>query len=224
MSKLILMRHGQASFGSDRYDCLSGLGGLQARAAGQWMIERDLQPTVLVHGPRQRQIETACILKEQGGFQTPMLQHVELDEFAEGEEIFKAAELYLGRSMHEAGDRSRLDVLRDYDETCNAWSLGEIQIEGRSSIDEFRGQVRQWFNNLIHQPDVAGQLVVAVTSAGVISALVCEVLDLPNAKWHSLLRVIGNASLTELLFSKGRYSLSSFNGLGHLPRELNSSM
>jgi len=126
--------------------------------------------------------------------------------------------------MRQVDGRSRLDVLRDYDVTCKAWSLGEIQIEGRSPINEFRGQVRQWFDNLIGEPDLSGQQVVAVTSAGVISALICEVLDLPNSKWHSLLRVIGNASLTELLFSKGRYSLSSFNGLAHLSNDLNSSM
>lgn len=224
MSKLILMRHGQASFGSDRYDCLSELGCVQARATGRWMRGSAIQPSLLVHGPRQRQFETACMLKEQGGFYAPMQQQAELDEFAEGEEIFKAAELFLGRSMRQVDGRSRLDVLRDYDVTCKAWSLGEIQIEGRSPINEFRGQVRQWFDNLIGEPDLSGQQVVAVTSAGVISALICEVLDLPNSKWHSLLRVIGNASLTELLFSKGRYSLSSFNGLAHLSNDLNSSM
>jgi len=94
MSKLILMRHGQASFGSDRYDCLSELGCVQARATGRWMRGSAIQPSLLVHGPRQRQFETACMLKEQGGFYAPMQQQAELDEFAEGEEIFKAAELF----------------------------------------------------------------------------------------------------------------------------------
>lgn len=224
MSKLILMRHGQASFGSDRYDALSELGTLQARATGQWMMAQGTQVDRLVHGPRQRQRDSAVLLQEESGILPHLIQHDGLDEFAEGEEILKAAESYLGRPMDGAENRSRLDVLRDYDATCKAWCLGKVELAGRLSIDDFRIQVRQWFESLSDQPDAAGQQIVAVTSAGVIAAVVCEVLELPNEKWHSLLRVIGNASLTEILFTKERRSLSAFNGMGHLPKDLISSM
>lgn len=224
MSKLILMRHGQASFGSDRYDALSELGTLQARATGQWMKAQGTQVDRLVHGPRQRQRDSASLLREESGVSPCLTQHGGLDEFAEGEEIFKAAEACLSRPMDGAENRSRLDVLRDYDSTCKAWGLGKIELAGRLSIDDFRIQVRQWFESLSDQPDAAGQQIVAVTSAGVIAAVVCEVLELPNEKWHSLLRVIGNASLTEILFTKERRSLSAFNGMGHLPKDLISSM
>jgi hypothetical protein len=63
-----------------------------------------------------------------------------------------------------------------------------------------------------------------VTSAGVVGAAVCEVLELPDAQWCALVRVIRNASLTEVVFTKGRCGLRSFNGAGHLPGRLTSSI
>lgn len=224
MSTLLLMRHGQASFGAAKYDALTRQGEAQARATGMWMRQHGVKPSSLLHGPRKRQSHSALLVLDGGKIECPARQVNALDEFAEGEEIFAAAERLFGRPMRESEARTRRDVMQDYDGACKAWSLGELQIEGRHSIDEFRQNVRQWFEELIHSPTGAGQQIVAVTSAGVIAALVCEVMELPNYKWHDLLRVIRNASLTDVLFSKGRSSLLAFNGVGHLPDALTTSM
>lgn len=233
MSLLVLMRHGQASFGAARYDALSELGQAQARATGQWMRAQGVQPTSVVHGPRQRQTDTAALLLNESGFnlaseQTlPMHQDPLLDEFAEGEEIFTTAQNFLGRSMLMDGSetaRPRHDVLRDYDATCRAWAQGQVVIEGRLSLNDFRSQLRDWLAGQTAAEQPPGQHTLIVTSAGAIAALVCEVMDLPNSSWYSLLRVIRNASLTEVLYSKGQCSLLSFNGVNHLPASLTSSM
>lgn len=224
MSTLVLMRHGQASFGAARYDALSELGQAQARATGQWMRNQGIQPNVVLHGPRQRQADTAALLLKESGYPVLGKQHEALDEFAEGEEIFSAAEQLLGRSMALDEGRSRLDVLRDYDATCRAWANGDVRIPGRLSLGEFREQLRDWFSSHTQAQHAAGQIEVVVTSAGSIAALVCEVMGLPDANWYSLLRVIRNASLTEVLYSKGKASLLSFNGVNHLPSHLNTSM
>lgn len=224
MSTLVLMRHGQASFGAARYDALSELGQAQARATGQWMRNQGMHPNVVLHGPRQRQADTAALLLKESGYPVFGKQHEALDEFAEGEEIFSAAEQLLGRSMALDEGRSRLDVLRDYDATCRAWANGDVRIPGRLSLGEFREQLRDWFSSHTQAQHAAGQIEVVVTSAGSIAALVCEVMGLPDANWYSLLRVIRNASLTEVLYSKGKASLLSFNGVNHLPSHLNTSM
>lgn len=224
MSTLVLMRHGQASFGAAKYDVLTRQGEAQARATGLWMRQHGINPTALVHGPRQRQIHSAKLVLEGSRIECSATEINALDEFAEGEEIFAAAEKHFGRPMWETIGRSSTDVMRDYDATCRAWSLDELEIPGCLSLDEFRQEVRQWFEQIIDAPAGAGQCVLAVTSAGVIAALVCEVMGLPNEKWHPLLRVIRNASLTDILYSKGRSSLLAFNGVGHLPDALTSSM
>lgn len=224
MSTLVLMRHGQASFGAARYDALSELGQAQARATGQWMRDQGTHPNAVLHGPRQRQAGTASLLLNESGFDIPSHQHTALDEFAEGEEIFSAAEQLLGRSMALDQGRSRLDVLRDYDATCRAWAHGEVSIPGRNSLGAFRAQLRDWLTAHTQAQQTAGQIEVVVTSAGSIAALVCEVMGLPDSSWYNLLRVIRNASLTEVLYSKGQVSLLSFNGVNHLPTHLNTSM
>jgi len=224
MSTLILMRHGQASFGAARYDALSELGQSQARATGLWLRNHGLQPNVVLHGPRQRQADTAALLLSESGFDISSHQHTALDEFAEGEEIFSAAEQLLGRSMTLDAGRSRPDVLRDYDAACRAWANGEVSIPGRLSLKDFRAQLSDWLSAHTRAQQASGQTELVVTSAGSIAALTCEVMGLPDSSWYSLLRVIRNASLTEVLYSKGKVSLLSFNGVNHLPPQLNSSM
>lgn len=224
MSTLVLMRHGQASFGAARYDALSELGQAQARATGLWMRNQGVHPNAVLHGPRQRQADTANLLLKESGYLISGKQSEALDEFAEGEEIFSAAEQLLGRSMALDSGRSRLEVLRDYDATCRAWANGDVRIPGRLSLGEFREQLRDWLSSHIQAQHANGQIEVVVTSAGSIAALVCEVMGLPDASWYSLLRVIRNASLTEVLYSKGKVSLLSFNGVSHLPPQLNTSM
>ena len=224
MSTLVLMRHGQASFGAARYDALSELGQAQARATGLWMKAHGITLDKVLHGPRQRQANTASLLLAGAGFDSPAITHAALDEFAEGEEIFSAAEQFLGRSMALNSGRERIGILRDYDATCRAWANGEVRIPGRLSLGEFREQLRDWLSSHTQAQQASGQTQLVVTSAGSIAALVCEVMNLPNSSWYSLLRVIRNASLTEVLYSKGKVSLLSFNGVNHLPPHLNTSM
>ena len=50
MSELLVIRHGQASFGQDNYDVLSDLGHEQARAAGAALREAGWVPDRLVTG------------------------------------------------------------------------------------------------------------------------------------------------------------------------------
>ena len=72
--------------------------------------------------------------------------------------------------------------------------------------------------------NLRGQHTLAVTSAGVICALTCEVLGLDDTRWAELLRVLGNASVTEIVYSGGRCTLRSFNSTGHLPQGLGSGI
>lgn len=224
MSTLVLMRHGQASFGAARYDALSEVGQAQATATGVWMRAQGLQADAVFHGPRQRQADTAEQLSKHAGFTVPKAEFAALDEFAEGEEIFNAAEQFFGRSMVLNAGRERIEILRDYDATCRAWGSGELEIPGRPSLVDFRAQLREWLNGHTGARLASGQTDLVVTSAGSIAALVCEVMNLPDSSWYGLLRVIRNASLAEVLYSKGKVSLLSFNSVSHLPAHLNTAM
>lgn len=225
MSSLTLVRHGQASFAVDRYDELSPLGTAQARALGERLRARSARWTAIRHGPRRRHVDTAAEIVRHAGLSIrPEVDHG-LEEFAEGEEILDAAAVLFGRPMRGPDAAPRAELLRSYEAAYRAWASGELEIAGRESYAAFRARVRRWLDERIGVDRArGGQHVVAVTSAGVISALVCDVLGLPDAQWSALIRVIENASLTELLYSNGRCGLRSYNCTGHLPPSLVSAI
>jgi broad specificity phosphatase PhoE len=221
MSILILMRHGQASFGADSYDALSEVGRKQACATGAWLRQREQHFSTVWHGPRRRQADTATevmgeVVMAAGPLMTPAL-----DEFGEGEEVLAAAAALFGRPMSGPEAPSRREQLRCYNWAIAEWSRGAVEIPGRQNFQSFRGAVRGWLHDRVHdEGSPSGWCELAVTSAGLISAAVCEVLDLPDSQWHPLLQVIQNASVTELAFSGGRCGLRSFNSVGHLPQAI----
>ncbi len=225
MSTLILMRHGQASFGASTYDALSEAGLEQARASGAWLGRRGDALTSAWHGPKLRHADTAEHVLAVSATAVRSVMTPGLDEFAEGEELLDAAVTLFGRPMSGPEGPSRREQLRCYDAAIEAWSRGRLEIPGRASFHDFRLAVRQWLDGVVGAPGgVSGQHVLAVTSAGVVAAATCEALGLPDDRWLALLRVIHNASITELAFSKGRCGLRSFNSIGHLPPELLSAI
>jgi broad specificity phosphatase PhoE len=63
MSRLILVRHAQASFFDDNYDRLSALGERQARALGEHWVKNGIGFDEVIVGPRARQIGTEQIVR-----------------------------------------------------------------------------------------------------------------------------------------------------------------
>lgn len=59
MGVVYLVRHGQASFGTDDYDRLSELGAEQARITGDHLGALRVRPTSIIHGAMLRQRQTA---------------------------------------------------------------------------------------------------------------------------------------------------------------------
>ena len=55
MSRIFLVRHGQASWGAENYDALSELGHRQAAATGAWLAGQGVVPTRIISGELVRQ-------------------------------------------------------------------------------------------------------------------------------------------------------------------------
>ena len=58
MAELILVRHGQASFGADDYDKLSDLGWRQSRWLGEYLAARGTRFDRVIRGSLRRHTET----------------------------------------------------------------------------------------------------------------------------------------------------------------------
>jgi broad specificity phosphatase PhoE len=64
MSRLILVRHAQASFLEPNYDKLCAVGEEQSRLLGEYWARRGVQFSRVCSGPRVRQVQTARIVEE----------------------------------------------------------------------------------------------------------------------------------------------------------------
>src|SRR4051812_28359591 len=58
MGVVLLVRHGQASFGAEEYDVLSPAGWEQGRLLGEWLGARGVVPKAVVQGGMRRHRET----------------------------------------------------------------------------------------------------------------------------------------------------------------------
>lgn len=92
MSVVLLVRHGQASFGTDDYDRLSALGKAQSRALGVELSERCIEPARIVTGGLRRQQETALQLIEGAGWGAQPDVDTGWDEFDASEVIAACAD------------------------------------------------------------------------------------------------------------------------------------
>src|SRR5436305_8089873 len=94
MSRLFLIRHGQASFLEQNYDKLSSMGERQARLLGEHWAKRRVCFHQVYSGPRSRQTETARIAGEaykSAGLPWPQVQVInDFDEYA-GDSVLDAS-------------------------------------------------------------------------------------------------------------------------------------
>lgn len=219
MSRLILLRHAQASFGAERYDCLSELGCAQAQAVGRHFLAQGRRFSRVWVGPRDRHRLTARYALEGLGADWQGPPAPALDEFAEGQQVLASANRRLGGvAPPEAEDRR--EAVRRYVDQIDAWTEARASIDGAPEVAEFRATVAAWLGRATAETE-PGQTVLAVTSAGVVSAVMAIVLDLPNGRLATLMREIHNGSLSEFVFSPGRVpALVSFNVSAHVPEAL----
>ena len=94
MSRLFLIRHGQASFLEENYDKLSVLGERQARLLGEYWAQQRVAVDHVYSGPRTRQMETAAIVAgicRKAGLPWPEVQVMqEFDEY-DGEWVMESS-------------------------------------------------------------------------------------------------------------------------------------
>jgi len=136
MGAIYLLRHGQASFGSNNYDQLSPVGHQQAKVLGQALKSRGVQPDVLVSGTMQRHLETASgALSELGLDAGKLHQHSGVNEF-DHENVIEVAEpryvdkLVMMGDMAASGDPRRAfqKFFQDAQAFTINWTLANVGI------------------------------------------------------------------------------------------------
>ncbi|HNR22411.1 MAG TPA: histidine phosphatase family protein [Steroidobacteraceae bacterium] len=205
MATFVIVRHAQASFGSQDYDALSALGITQAETTGRHFASRGAAFDRVLVGPRVRHAETARRLV---GPRRDFAAVDALDECGAGHGLMRHV------LEHREGAPMRA-VLERYLQLLEAWGRGAHEVPGCETRAQFGQRIAGWFDQAC--ADLRqGEHVLVVTSAGVIALLVSDLLQAPAPAWGQLMRTMRNASISELLVSGGRRSLASFNSTAHL--------
>jgi broad specificity phosphatase PhoE len=201
MGQILLVRHGQASFGADDYDVLSPVGEEQAAVLGEFLV--GLKPDVVVHGTLKRQQRTAEIAAQSAGWQA------ELRTDERWNEIDHLA-ITATHPKHFEGEPDARQFQEWFERATARWASGEYDEDYTESFVEFRERSAAALDDLLD----AGTAVV-FTSGGPIAALTTQLLEAGTPTYHRLAAVVVNASITKVVTGRRGTTLVSFNAHGH---------
>jgi broad specificity phosphatase PhoE len=229
MSVLTLVRHGQASLFAKNYDELSALGRDQARLLGEFWARRKIDFDEVYCGPRVRQRQTADLagaayartgrawpepvdLPDLDEYDLDSLIHHVAPELARQDPGF--AELVANYRRDESGPDRERSFRKVFEALTRHWVKMTDSVDGVEGFPAFRDRVGRGLRRVMEGR--SGRRVALFTSGGVIGTAVRLALDAPDRTALEVNWRVRNCSLTEFVFTTGRFTLDSFNALPHL--------
>lgn len=223
MGQVILVRHGQASFGAEDYDVLSQTGWAQGRTLGARLREAGTTPTALVRGGMRRHRETLEAMTETAGWAgLDVLVDDGWDEFDHVGLVSSFPDLPPGE----------LDLPRfqqAFEKATAAWTAGthEGDVETYAA---FLARVRASLDRACADAG-SGQTVVVVTSGGPIAAVCAGLVDPegvtgPDGQattarlWARFNTQVVNAATTRVVVGSTGARLLTYNEHAHLAADL----
>ena len=210
MAELVLVRHGQASFGADDYDKLSELGWRQSRWLGEYFAERGSAFDAVLRGSLRRHAETLAGIEQGMGNSLGGGEDSRLNEY-DSHSLLRAH--LKGKPLPEGKDRR--DHFRILREAMYAWTDGTLSGAPHEPFSEFRGRVLAALADL---RGGAAKRVLVVSSGGPISTILAEVLGMPQRGVVDLNLQTRNTGISELQAGASRIHCVSFNNVPHLDR------
>ena len=205
MPVIHLVRHGQASFGTDNYDLLSTLGHEQAAIVGRELARRGATLPIMASGSLQRQRRTAEIIAGELGIEGSAAN---TDDRWNEFDAHALVDTRLG-SGGASGGLSSQEFQVELDEAMQVW-IDDASPTWRS----FSDGALEALASIAEQTPKGCEAIVA-TSAGVTAADVGRLLGLNARGVIALNRVSVNASITTVLSGARGLSLLTFNDHAH---------
>jgi len=218
MSTLYLIRHGQASFGTDNYDQLSALGRQQIQLLTEYLGTSGERIDRIYSGTLQRQRESAEILAAGLGLEAAVIDPA-YDEYDSDAILRCYAGSLDAAQLTELGwpalkhDRRKFQLFLE--RAAQAWVAAEVQDAQLLPWRQFHTRITTGLRELMAQ-EGRSRTILLSTSGGVIGTIVAHVLGLANHVGIELNWAVHNASLTRLIYNSQKISLSMFNALPHL--------
>ena len=214
MPTVLLIRHGQASFGAADYDVLSATGARQAEILAAALWRRDYEPSRIVTGSMRRQIDTAA------AFSGPAPEvDRRWDEYDPNDVLTHhsgSAVRHEGSGAEAEGEAltsKRFQAILE--PALAAWIEMAEKSPARQSWPQFSGAGSAALAELAGELG-RGETAVVITSGGTIAALAGGLLGAPALTFPALNRVMVNASVTKVVIGSGGVNLIGFNDHSHL--------
>lgn len=212
MPLIILVRHAQASFGTENYDRLSELGQQQSRWLGEYFAARGLRFRNIRAGSLVRQQDTARILLETMGHDTSgIVEDPGLNEYP-GDKLYAAHTRGADPIAHQRADFK--GYWRTFRDAMQAWS--DDRLEGMpESWGQFGERMRSGVlaaSEGLERDEVA----LVVSSGGAIGRLLGEILGAPGSTAIELNLQFRNTGFCELISVGDSLRIASFNNVPHL--------
>lgn len=208
MPDITMVRHAQASFQSDNYDILSPLGADQARWLGDHCKDAGLRFDRVVHGTLNRHRETVRHLVNALERNLPIAEDARFDEL----DYDALQDAYLEKSGAPV-PATREEVFTLFPKVFAAWESNSL-VGLPESFTAFRTRISEAIDEIMAGTDH----VLVVTSNGVISAVIRDLLGLDTRRNVELMLTISNSSMHRISGAPGRMRLELFNACPHLDR------
>jgi broad specificity phosphatase PhoE len=214
MPTVLLVRHGQASFGAADYDVLSELGRRQADLVAASLAARGYRPARLLSGTLRRQQETAAAFRALGA---PALEvEPRWDEFNTDDVLTHhsdsalriqgdgAGETLTNRGFQAALEPALAEWVAHAERSPTSQTWPQFSGAGTAALDDLATELG------------SGETAVIVTSGGAIAAVVGALLGAPAEVFAALNRTLVNAGITKIAIGSTGTNVLSVNDHSHL--------
>ena len=215
MAELYLIRHAQASFGTADYDRLSPLGCRQAEVLGEYLRDCAIHFDAAYSGEMERHRKTAKVVL---GLQPdnvqcetdPRLNEIETDKIFEHFVPQLAKTSSDIKILVKEGEHSSKDFQKAFEIVFKHWVTFDIDQPDSQSWAEYSGNVHRALAEIVAH-EGSGKTVGVFTSGGAIATIVAHVLGITGEQVYKFYEPLINCSVTRLLYSGDKISLSCFN-------------
>jgi broad specificity phosphatase PhoE len=211
MAELLLLRHGQASFGASNYDQLSDAGHQQAKWLGEHLNDLDVKIERVVMGSMARHRQTAEYVLSGLQHQPDLEIHPGLNEY-NFSGLLAPLQQNFAELWSDTG-HARRDYYHNMKQALRLWTSGDIPSDGEDSWQAFNQRIQEGFR-FAYEHDAKRTLIVS--SGGPIAVLLGQILNLSAIDTCNLSLQVKNTSVSKVLYNRRDFTLDCFNDISHL--------
>ncbi len=221
MGVVLLIRHGQASFGSEDYDQLSELGQEQARVLGHALRTRVPRLGIVVVGSMRRHRQTAELCLREMGSGASIVVDPSFDEFDHDEIIARLEPRFTDKRVLSAELSGAAEPRRAFQDlfarAMKRWATGQHD-DYTESWDAFRMRCSEGFARVAASTG-REETSLIFTSGGPIAVVMSALLAVPQDRAFEIQFRLVNAGVSKVLVGRRGSSFGSLNEHGHFEHE-----